>query len=770
MKVQLAIFVSFFIHINVFSQNVPIPISKPYVIPEVGEKLLIELKSALLDYPYTKNEVIEIYSPEDQPLNYETIDVCVFDNCFESIDASGMELATNAPLGILGSDESDARPEFPLGLTPKKKLAYGNYILVVRNKDTQKVIHRRVLTLIHPEPNVSNILIRYPDGSTTSNVFNINPNSDFKNVTFEFEGDHLDSDFKSVSIQGLMLQKVPNKSNSYVTGSDWTASKLKSINLENPKVTFERYNVPKVYTAGVVIKVNPPVITDNLVKKISAGQSRFLLTLNVANLFPRAQLKLAELDNGNILAEEGIYDGAKVDIQSGTIAQHVIFSDGALKSGNARFSVQVINRDGGESNIETIQVQVQEVAITALPVIRTKPFMEEIPTQVLFTRSDNAAAFQFKGDVILQINGTHLVLEPRNIDGALNQFTAEVVFPAGIDTSIPFELQNSSNSWKGYFEGIVKKPIVVDETREIHAGSSFLLHIDGHSEKITATLRSDESGVKQKDNDFTDGAIEIRVDNNVPTNSIFSVVLYYLDHEIETITYKVIEWPKPEDIAEFKIGKTIYPVDSKTIIVLMDDNPIVVQSKKNEPKNVTSNLTMQLIKSNGNKLGTPQSFIYDEDKKIASTTLSPYGFGIRGGDEFMIELLNPLSQPVIQRAYVKRKFTERLLANGGVSAVSIFFKERIDKNGDVLPKTSLMSGVNLGVFYMVENVQGSGRRRPFGYGLNLMAQEESNDVKVRLGASMLLFETLSLGLSAGDNQLAFFIGANVSFLDLSDLF
>ena len=770
MKVPLIILVSLLIHINVFSQNNSIPISKPYVIPAVGEQLLIELKSALLDYPYTKTELIEIYGPDDQLLSADMLEVCQFDQCFAPTEASDIEFMPTAPEGILNGEENNVRHAFPLGITPKRELPHGNYVLVVRDKDTQKVIHRRILTLIHPEPIINKITIRYPDGVTANNLLTINPNHDLKKVQFELEGEHLDNEFKSVSIQGLALKKVVNTSNTYVSENDWTASKLKSINLEDPKLSIERYNVTETYTTGIKLKVMPPVITDNLVKKINAGQSRFLLTLNVSNLFPRAQLKLAEFANGNVLAEEDIYDGATVDIKSGTIAQYVLFSEGALNSGNARFTVQVINRDGGESKVETIQIQVQEAAVIALPLISTKPFMEEVPTMVKFTRSDNAAAFQFTGDVILALNGTHLLINPRNMDGALNQFSAEVVFPEGVDASIPFELQNNGNSWKGYFEGIIDKPKVEDDFRAVQAGSSFVLHINGHSDKLTAILRSEDKGVKLTDNDFKDGAIEIRVDKKVPAKTTFSVVMYYQDHALETLTFKVEDWPKPEDIAEFNIGDVIYPVNTKTRLVLLDESPIVLQSKKNALENATSNLTVQLIKANGTKLGTPQSFIYDDDQKIARTELSPYGFGLGGGDEFMIELLNPLSQPVIQRGYVKRKFSERLLANAGVSAVSIFFKERLDENGVVLPKTTLISGVNLGVYYLPENLWDAGGKRPFGFGLNLMAQEESNTVKVRLGTSALLFETLSVGLSFGQSQMAFFMGANISFLDFTKVF
>ncbi|MEM6830244.1 MAG: hypothetical protein AAF551_06985, partial [Bacteroidota bacterium] len=430
-------------------------------------------------------------------------------------------------------------------------------------------------------------------------------------------------------------------------------------------------------------------------------------------------------------------------------------------------------RDGLESVPAIIQMQVREASITATPASSGRPFIEGIRTRVRFARSDNAAAFRFNEEVRLIVDGKQQVITPRNLDGSLNQFSADVFFPNGVNGYVPFELVAGRNSWRGYFQEIIDQPKLVEEPREVNVGSSVLLHLEDPNDKVKAIVRSGFDGIKLTDPDFSDGTMEVSVDKDVPVNTSFTVGIYYERHELQTIDFNVKSWPNPKRVAEFRVGAKKYAVDPNQSITIGQNEIIRLQTKKEGLKKTTSQLTAQLVKSDGTKLGTPQPLVYDEKSQRAGTSLTPYGFGIKGGDEFMIELVNPLSQPIIQRAYAKRSFRERILANAGVSAVNVYFKERRDENNEKLPATTLISGVNLGVYYMVETLQGSGKR-PFGYGINLMAQEDDSEVELRLGTSVLLYETISFGfnfpMGSGDAGSAFFIGANVSFLDLSKIF
>ncbi len=754
--------------VDIYGQTEPIPISRTYIIPQVGEQLWVELKSARLDVPYSGNEEIEFFGPDDQPISSTMLALCAFDECINN-GTGGVEYNPTVTNGIINGSGNDPFPEVPLVLTPKQNLPYGVYTLVVRESGSQKVIHRRSLKLVHPEPEVTGFTVQYPDGRETKNKIQVDPNKDLNGVKFILDGKNLNYPFKSVSIQGLALKKIPDEPNAFLTDA-WTAQRIKSLSLESPKIKMERHLVADIYLSAVRIEAEPPIITGNLVRKINAGQERYLLTLNVSNLFKRARLQLSELGGGNVLKNEGTFDGPKVDVENGTITQEVLFNKGALSAGNGRFSVKVINRDGQESATKVIQMQVREATIVATPINRRSPFIEGAQVQVRFTRSDNSAAFRFRGDVRLVINGTSQVITPRNLDGALNQFSTMVNFPYGLSGFVPFELTSGGNNWRGYFEEIIDRPKLISEPREVYVGSSVLIHLQDPNDKVKAIVRSDMEGIKLTDSDFSDGATELSVDKDVPVNTSFSVGLYYENHQLESIDFTVKSWPNPGKAAEFKIGGKVYGINPKKKVAIDQNEVILLQSKKGLQKKTTSKLTAQLITSDGIKLGTPQPLVYNEKSQRARTTLTPYGFGIKGGDEFMIELVNPLSQPVIQRAYAKRDFWERILANAGVSAVNISFKERRDENNEKLPGTTLISGVNLGVYYMTESLQSAGRR-PFGYGINIMAQEENSEVELRLGTSILLYETLSFGFNfMGNGGPAFFIGANVSFLDLSKIF
>lgn len=747
-------------------QTVTVPISGTYVIPPDGSEILVELKSSAMDESYKGDEIFEIYTPDDKLLTKSDIAVCSFDQC-RNMGGQRTENGITYPEGNLNA-RPQSMPVVPLGITPLKPLAHGHYVIVVRDRQTQKVIHRRVLTLIDPEPTVSGFTATYPNGTVMNGKLRIDPDKDMKNVKLKFEGEFLNEDFKSVKIQGLRLEKG-SEPNTYVTGNDWVPEHLRAISLEDPSVVFERYNVSTAYAYGLVLESNQPIINGNLVYKINAGEDRYLLQLNVTNLFPRAQIKLEEVKGGDVLETEGILDGAKIDVENGVISQYIQFNPGVLsRRGTAEFYVQVINRDGKASEVKAVHVQVQESTIVAVPLSESRPFVEDVPNLVKFTRSANAYTFNFQGDVFLEMNGVSSVIRPQNVDAAHNQFNAEIVIPKGTGANAPFELYNNGHVWRGFISGVVSKPEILEESREVYAGGSILLHLKEPNDQVRAITKFEDSRVKQEDNDFSDGAIEISVKPGVPVNSTFTTTVYYKDHVIGTVNFVVIGWPDPSNVVEFKVDRSSYPVSRHKIIV-PDGYQLTVQSKNSQNANLATHLTAQLVDTDGTKLGTPQSFVFDRQSKKFSTSLNPYVYGLEGGDEFMVEMVYPSGQPEIQRVYVTRKLIDRFKVNVGVSAVNIFLKKQKDSDGNDLSKTSLVSGVNMGFYYLLEWPNSEGDR-PFGIGANLMAQENNDKVDVRLGISTLIYETISFGLNFGDGGPAVFLGASIDFMDLSGLF
>lgn len=754
------------------AQNI-IPISKIYEVPQIGDRLLIELNSAKLVSNYNKTEVFDVFFNDVSIIDSRQVSILSFDQCTLAVDADYEEFQVSAPKGDLNKNMGQlVNPKFPLELFVHSTLKQGEYEIVVRDSISEKKIHRRLLTLVNPVPDVSSFEVQYPDKAPTSNRVVLNQARDFIGVKFVFEGDHLDHDFKSVTMQGLRLNKLNDEPNTFVTGEDWVPSKMKEMSLENPRILFERYHVKKKYPVDVELDFNDPIIANVQNKEIEAGIGTFMLSIEVENLFDRAQIIIDEMDdNKPVLKYKGLADDATISSDKSIISHRIHLLAPALRKGHGKFKVHVINRDGSKSNRQVVEWIVKKSSVSAMPSAENYPFIEGYIIGVKFKRQSEADPFVFSDSVVLNINeyGSQTI-KPRNIDAGRNQFTADIFFPNGLSGSRQFEVRDGDRSWRGFFNGIIKKPAVIHTSNQLYSGHFTTIQLEKPSGQIKAIITPDVEGVTQLDNDFTDAKIKITADHTVPIGTSFTVVLFFQEQELDRIDYSVIGWDKPAEIVEFAMYDSQIPIDEQNVLVVKDNTNFELQSKKGVARGATNKLTAQLLKSDGTKLGVAQPLLFLKDSIVASTKLSPSVFGIEGGQEFMVQLVNPLGQPTLQRVYVRRDFKERLLVNAGISAVNVFLKEQKDEDGNNTSRTSLISGVNLGLYYILEKSQTVGKR-PLGFGLNLMGQQGSaEEVDLRYGASLLLFETMTIGLSFGSNEPALFIGANVSFLDLSKIF
>lgn len=758
-----------------------IPIANSYEISKDNRRIMIELNSAQLDSRYSGDEKFELYYNSGDfkylPIPQDSISVdCALKDC-------GTMLSLDPESLLEGRIGSSSRTKDPLVLWLKRD--YDHIDILINVIDSlNNVIQRRTLNLIGRTPEILTYKIVYEDGTESDDMLNLSVNDDLRGTKFFFNGSNLDQDFEKVSIGGIKLKRAKELDNAgssaYIADNIWTYDKLNKLDIENTNISLKRYLVENPYIKKIAITTPKPIISQVEPIKLNFGTTSFNLELNVSNLYKGAKLIAEEINGQDVLRVKGELLNPSVLIDTKTISQKIELKRDALQNGSVNFKVAVRNSDGNTSLYQNIELQTLKANITASEPGELLPFVEGLEVDVVFTRGKGGALFQFGQQVELSIGSSKQVIMPRNVSDNKETFVAKVKFPLNSsDFNVPFELTHGDDKWNGNFTKIEKLPVLRPFDSNIYTGTSLTIELESSNPNAKAAINGPE-GTTLNDDSFSDARINISVNEDVVPGKTIDLSLKVYEHPWKTEKLDIVPWPKPEkDLVLALSSDEDIDLETNKKVVIIEGETITVTGVNESNPLLYSKLAVQIVKNDGTNLGDSQKLVKSEGDEYYSTRINPLRYGLRGGDEFSLELKNPSGLPYSQNFYVKRTFPQNIMIQAGLSAINIFLEDRYEdednpSDDNKLPRTTLISGVNLGAYFMPEITKKEGVR-PLGIGFNLHAQNQNSlddpDVRFRYGPSLLIYETISMGISfRKDTPAAFFIGANINFLDFSKLF
>lgn len=422
------------------------------------------------------------------------------------------------------------------------------------------------------------------------------------------------------------------------------------------------------------------------------------------------------------------------------------------------FRVYVRNGDGQESDRKPVRVLPQNVAASVSEVSPDEPVVEGVPTEVVFRR-EAASAFPASGPFTLEVNGQTQRLTPIQPPTA-DELRTRVTLPDGTGGRTPvFVLSAGGNSWAGEFDTVVSRPRLITDAPALRRGLATRLTFAPPTDDAHLLART--TGLEIEGSALVDGEARLRATNDLVGEQA-DVWIRVKSRVVDSLRIPVAPWPDPTDVLAWEHDDQRLPIDSMETLTLPEGTPLRLHpGEAFVGRDAPPKVTVQLRDDNGRALRDPVSVRFDQ---ATPTVLYPSTWGLSGGDPFTIEFRTPDGRTLHRSGYVRRPLIQQFVVSGGLTAVEYSFGTQTDgRQGNTL------SGVNLGLHWTPEWFAPAASR-PVGFGVHTVASETDNRVRMRLAASVLLFEKLAIGLSGGPGGGALFVGANASFLDLSKLF
>lgn len=700
---------------------------------------------------YQGNEEYFVFGPNGNA----NIQFLCHGECIQQDD----ELGINFPTGILGANDGGRKYTHPIYFKVLDSISLGEYeIKVTRNG---KTVHIRKFRIVTDEPVLNAFKVTYPNGEELKNSLIVDKSRSLTNTTIQLEGNHLDQDFEAVSIQGFALKKKPNYSNTYIIDGQFNQD---SLQLGNQNILFKRRFASTITKVPFKISaVKPNIRGVGLEFPVEQGKDNFNLILGVQNVFRGAQLELVPHGSYTNFLEDKGRIRSTVNSKNGVISAQVWFKREEINS-IAKFNVRVINTDGKKSEYKTITVRLKATSIAVQPLLDTKPLVAGMPTQILFKRVggtylnlEDSTSFSLK---LIGLSN-ELEIHPNKIND--DSFTAVLTLPEGIPSNMKFILSKGKNTWNGEFNDIYKLPIITILKNTVKKGTNTSILNIQHASEVKIVLKEEDDFMKLSTEEIdTDKKIEIKTDLEL-IKSNFTVLVKLKDHIVKEIPFGIENWLNPSDTSFYFYTKKSSPINqTHEVLVLEKQEPITIKLPVNNKDNI-ERFSAQLLKEDGTKLGNPIPLVLTEKKDSIVATLSPKSLGINYGEKFNIEMTNPVGDAKIQSAYIKRTTRDMFILTAGLSAMDLPLTNR----DSVVTQT--LDGVNIGAYYMLENIANP-NNRVLGMGFNTLLIERDGDIKLRGGVSLLFFEKIVLGLSFGKDYTGMMIGVNIELADLSKLF
>ena len=720
-----------------------------------GDTVTVALEHAGLTYKPT--DTITLYRANGAPLSAASRQLRQLCASVAACQPSA-DTAEGATLPRPASAGSSAY-RWPVHFQVAAPLTPRTYLIEVRN-ESSAVKHYRRLRLVPPAPYVDHVTVSQEGPSTDdSSALRVDPTQGL-DAEITITGGPFYAGTQ-VLLQGEPLVVRRRSTDELVLDLTIEAETTRHLELgvwplqfQHSQATAARVASWNAVLATVTLRGNEPPFLEPpqplYVVGTQAGRTTRKVTVAGYYFSPRAQLCT---EAGSLVSAQCI--GITQRNEQSLTAPVVLdiptnFSGGAV-------TVYVRNGDGQESARRTIRVRPQQVTATVSPVSPDEPVVEGVPTEIVFHR-EAASTFPRSGPFTLTVNGNEQSLAPIQPPTA-DELRTTVTLPDGTGGQQPvFVLSASGRSWAGTFDVVVQRPRLIAGPSVLRPSSEARLTFVPPTENGHLLTRT--PGVDIEGSGLFDGEARLRTADDL-TDTTASILIRVQSRVVDSLRLLIEPWPNPDRVLTLRQREQSLPLASGSVMMVEADAPLKLHPDEafvgaDRPPRVSA----QLRDANGTALQAPIPIRFD---RPVPTTITPSTWGLSGGDAFTLALQTPDGRTLHRRAYIRRPLIEQFVVSGGLTAVEYGLGSGEDARGNTL------SGVNLALHWVPEWFAPT-LSRPVGMGLHAVASENDNQVRLRVAASVLLFEKLALGLSAGQGGAALFVGANASFLDLSTLF
>ena len=656
-----------------------------------------------------------------------------------------------------------ARIEGPLPVTVRADAAPGAYLIEVRDS-TGEIRHYRRLHLRPPRPRVERVQVRQ-DGRARPDTVRVDPRTALTARLLLIGGPFYPRTQVSLAqrpLQAEVLARDTMRVHLQVGAASVRDLLLgaRRLHLTHPLVPAGRPSAWDGAAADVYLEGARPPRIDQWPRQVNIERGFREVVVEGAGFSPGAEL----------CVRSGTYDlGAERCISRTTREGRTLRADVDFGTPPDRFlggDVSLYVRNGDDQTSPPVTVEVQPLETTAEATLaRTgEAVVTGIPTEMIFYRREGAPVFPRSGaddvaldDVQLWIGDQRARLFVENSD--VDRMRAIVTVPEGLGGQTPtFDLRAPSqgHTWSGRFVSVERRPRLTRTPPPTlrRGGTTRFVFSNG----IDGTLVSGTDGVRVLEGNLDDAEATVEATTaRTGTDARFYVRVG--GRPIDSLTVGVRPWPHPRTVVRLGVPRdgavTPVPVDSLSPIVLSPGTALRVQPADDVPRAPTPRVDVVLRKANGTALSDPMALDFGPS---GGRTIHPGLYGLSGGDQFFVVLRAPDGTAARQRVYVERSFLERWNVSGGFSAIEYSLRDG---------QASTTNGVQMATHYMFGRPRGE--KRFLGVGAHLIASGVEDRVRLRMAGSMLLFETVAVGVGGWQDPFLF-LGANVSFLDLSRLF
>ncbi|MGB3465033.1 MAG: hypothetical protein WBA74_07180 [Cyclobacteriaceae bacterium] len=639
--------------------------------------------------------------------------------------------------------------------------ATGEYTISVRNNTDNKPRHLLKFNVVYPQPKISSLQFIDASGKAVKDTLILSSGADYSNWRVKINGSGLENGFGSVKVGKLELSPTIDPS-LFTFDKAWSSSGTKKPGLGTQSVVFNRKVSDSPASHQIYVKAaKPKILGSNLEIPVEEGQSRVKITLTTDNIFEYANVILYKDRRAPLLLASPYAFTTSVDPSDGSITFEVLIQPD-LVDNTAYFRVAVKNIDQTISSPKTIRLvkKSDNIKIVATDA-ENKPLVAGILNYMKIKRI-NGAVFSRGTYKLLFEDGNEATFTVNNADPDV--LTFDVLLPANLTgNDIPVLLIDGNDEWKGTISRIRPIPkISWPASNTVLRDSEFKILVRNATDTYLRPGKGAENEVSvlQPDNkavrEFT-----VYVGANARN---FDLQLSLFDHTIETIPFTVTNHPTPQGFKAKDLVSAQYVKEDR--IILNDNEDITLKIPVDGDSILSSTIFYaQLYKKNGLAVrkSKPLKLIEEGEKQYLAATLNTQ-IGLEPGEEFDLEISNPDQESITINSYIRREGRDNWIATAGLSAIDY----RFGKTDEEESRVKVLDGVNIGVYYMPENLKNPTNRN-LGIGFNLLLVGTDDSLDFRLGASALFFEKVVLGLSAGKGGLGFLAGVNIQLSSLAGL-
>jgi hypothetical protein len=654
------------------------------------------------------------------------------------------------------------RPEWPLHLSIRADAEPQEYLIEVRDS-TGSIRHYRRFQLQPPRPQIERVDVRQGGQSRADTVL-VDPREALAARLLLVGGPFYSR--TQVSLAQRTLETEVRARDTLGVTMDVSAATVRELllgarrlHLTHPSISSRGESAWDGAAVGVYLKSTRPPRIDQWPRQINLEQGFRNVSVEGADFSPGAELcvRSGSYDLGRercIGRTERQGRTIRADIDFGTPPDHFVGGD---------LQLFVRNGDNQESSPVTVEVRPLNTTAEAALARTGEAVVTGTPTEVIFYREETAPVFPKPGDEDFNLNDFSLQIGDRSArlfveNSDIDRLRAIVTVPEDLGGQRPkFDLTYSprGETWSGNFVPVVRRPrLTKTPPPTLRRGETTRFVF---SNGIRGTLVSGTNGVRVVEGNLEDAEATVEV-TTARTGSQARFYVQTGNRRIDSLNVQVQPWPHPKSVVHLGIHRegetTTVPVDSLSPVVLRPGEPLRIRPIDTTPEG-DPRVDIVLRKEDGTAISDPIALDFGQS---GGRTVRPDLYGLSGGDRFTVVLRAPDGTAARQRVYIERSFLERWNVSGGLSALEYSLQDG---------RVRTPNGVQMAAHYVFESPHR--KQRPLGVGVNLIASGIEDRVRVRVAGSVLFFETVAVGFG-GVRDPFLFLGANVSFLDLSSLF